>query len=78
MVTSVLKIAAAVAIGLPLVVYLAQDALIFHRQPLPEARRAEVARRFPAVRELLLQSSDGVKLHAWHVRTPGKIGRAHV
>ena len=33
------KIAAAVAIGLPLVVYLAQDSLIFYRQPLPDARR---------------------------------------
>jgi len=48
-VASLAKIASAVAIGLPLVVYLAQDALIFYRQPLPEARRAEVARRYPAV-----------------------------
>ncbi|MEW6689960.1 MAG: hypothetical protein AB1452_12820, partial [Pseudomonadota bacterium] len=32
------KIALAVAIGLPLVVYLAQDALIFYRQPTPESR----------------------------------------
>ena len=39
LVASILKIAAAVAVGLPLVVYLAQDSLIFYRQPLPEARR---------------------------------------
>jgi pimeloyl-ACP methyl ester carboxylesterase len=65
------KIGLAVAIGLPLVVYLAQDALIFYRRPLPESRRAEVARRFPAVQELFLQSEDGAKLHAWHVKAAG-------
>lgn len=65
------KIAAVVAVGLPLVVYLAQDALIFYRQPLPEARRAEIAKRFPAVHESFIQSEDGTKLHAWHVRAPG-------
>lgn len=64
------KIALAVAIGLPLVVYLAQDALIFYRQPLPEARRAEISRRFPEVQEIFLQSTDGTKIHAWHVRAP--------
>ena len=35
---SLAKIAAAVAVGLPLVVYLAQDSLIFYRQPLSDAR----------------------------------------
>lgn len=71
LIASVLKISAAVAIGLPLVVYLAQDALIFYRQSLPESRRVEVARRFPAVQELFLQSKDGAKLHAWHVKAAG-------
>lgn len=66
MFASLLKIAAAVAIGLPLVVYLAQDALIFYRQPLPEARRADVAQRFPAVREVYIQATDGTKLQGWH------------
>ena len=56
------------AVGLPLIVHLAQDALIFYRQPLPEARRAEVARRFPAVEEVFIQATDGTKLHAWHVK----------
>ena len=58
----------AVAVGLPLIVYLAQDALIFYRQPLPEARRAEVARRFPAVQEVFLQAKDGTRLQAWHAK----------
>lgn len=71
LVAAVLKISAAVAIGLPLVVYLAQDALIFYRQPLPEARRSEVARRFPAVQEVFIQATDGTKLHAWHARAAG-------
>ena len=67
------KIGLAVAIGLPLVVYLAQDALIFYRQPLSEARRADVAKRFPAVQEFFLKTEDGTKLHAWHVKSPGPL-----
>ncbi|MEO8142642.1 MAG: alpha/beta hydrolase [Betaproteobacteria bacterium] len=67
MVGSILKIAAAVAIGLPLFVYFAQDSLIFYRQPLPEARRAEIARRVPWVREVFMHASDGTTLQAWHV-----------
>ena len=62
------KIAVAVAIGLPLVVYFAQDSLIFYRQPLPESRRAEVARRYPAVREVFLKSGDGTRQQAWHAQ----------
>ena len=71
LIAAFLKVTAAVAIGLPLVVYLAQDALIFYRQPLPESRRAEVARRFPAVQEVFIQATDGTKLHAGHQRAPG-------
>ena len=56
-----------------MVVYLAQDALIFYRQPLSEARRADVARRFPAVQEIFLKTEDGTKLHAWHARSPGPL-----
>lgn len=68
---SLAKIAAAVAVGLPLVVYLAQDSLIFYRQPLPDARRAEVARRFPAASEVTISSVDGTKLHGWLVKPQG-------
>lgn len=66
-----LKIAAAIAVGLPLVVYLAQDSLIFYRQPLPEARRAEIARRFPAASEVAINAADGAKLHGWLVKPHG-------
>ncbi len=65
---SLAKIALAVAIGLPLIVYFAQDSLIFFRQPLPEARRADVARRFPAVQEIFIEAHDGTRLQAWHAR----------
>ena len=58
----------AVAVGLPLIVYLAQDALIFYRQPLADARRAEISKRFPAVQEVFLQAKDGTRLQAWHAQ----------
>ena len=70
-IATVLKLAAAVVIGLALIAYLAQDALIFYRQPLSEARRAEVARRFPLAQEVFIQTMDGTKLHAWHVKAAG-------
>ena len=73
LVASILKVSAAVAIGLPLVVYLAQDALIFYRQPRGEARRADIARRFPGVQEIFLRTEDGTKLHAWHVGASGPL-----
>jgi len=70
---SLLKIAAAVAVGLPLVVYFAQDGLIFYRQPLSEARRAAIARGFPAVEEINLATTEGTRLHAWHAKGSGPV-----
>ncbi len=70
---SLLKIAAAVAVGLPLVVYFAQDSLIFYRQPMPEARRAQITRSFPAVEEVNLQTAEGTRLHAWHAKGAGPL-----
>ena len=61
------------AVGLPLVVYLAQDALIFYRQPLSEGRREQLARHFPAVQEVFLPTADGTRLHAWHVKASGPL-----
>ncbi len=70
---AVLKIAAAVAIGLPLFLYLAQDALIFYRQPIDAGRRADIARRFPKVEEIVLRTPDGERLHAWRVKGSGPL-----
>ncbi len=63
------KIGLAVAIGLPLIVYLAQDALIFYRQPIGEGRRAEIARRHAAVADVWLTAADGTRVHAWHLNS---------
>lgn len=61
--------ALAIAVGLPLVVYLAQDALIFYRQPITEVRRAEIARLEPPAADVWLAAADGTRVHAWHVRS---------
>ncbi len=47
--------------------------MIFYRQPLQEARRADIAKRFPSTQEIFLQAKDGTKLHAWHVRGGGPL-----
>jgi uncharacterized protein len=64
---SVVTVAALVVIGLPLLMYLGQDSLIFHPQPLAEARRARIAQS-PAVESLFINAADGTRLHAWHVK----------
>jgi pimeloyl-ACP methyl ester carboxylesterase len=56
-----------VVIGLPLLVYLAQDSLIFHPQPRAEAQRAALASR-TAVESVFMEAADGTRLHAWHVK----------
>jgi uncharacterized protein len=61
------KIALVVAIGFPLLMYLAQDSLIFHPQRLAEARRLALSQH-PAVESLFIDASDGTRLHAWHVK----------
>lgn len=60
------------AIGFPLMMYLMQDRLLFFPQPLAQARRAEIKKRFPAVEEFVI-TSEKQKLHAWHVKgAPGR------
>ena len=61
------KIALIFVIGFPLLMYLAQDSLIFHPQRLDEGRRTALARS-PAVESLFIHGEDGVRLHAWHVK----------
>lgn len=68
---AIFQITALVVIGFPLLMYLAQDSLIFFPQPLAEARRAAIAQR-PSTESLFLDAADGTRLHAWHVRgAPG-------
>ena len=58
----------AVALGLPLVVYFAQDALIFYRQPIAEGRRADIVQRHAAVADVWLTAADGTRVHSWHLK----------
>jgi pimeloyl-ACP methyl ester carboxylesterase len=68
---SLAQIAAVVALAFPLMMYLAQDSLIFFPQPLAEARRAAIAQR-PSTESLFIDAADGTRLHAWHARgAPG-------
>jgi uncharacterized protein len=67
-------VALAIAVGLPLIVYLAQDALIFYRQPITEGRRAEIARLEPPAADVWPAAADGTRVHAWHVKSgPGLV-----
>jgi fermentation-respiration switch protein FrsA (DUF1100 family) len=70
-IAELLKVAAAIAVGLVLAIYFVQDRLIFYRQPISEARRADVARRFPAAQEFSLTVGDGVRLHGWRIAPAG-------
>jgi uncharacterized protein len=63
-VASLLTILGVVAIGIPLVMFLAQDRLLFFPQPLSDAQRAQIREK-----EILLDA-DGVRLQAWHI--PGE------
>jgi len=64
---SLAQIGAIFVIGFPLLMYLAQDSLIFHPQPLAEAQRVQIARR-AAVESVFIHAEDGTRLHAWHAR----------
>ena len=62
-------LAAALVIGVPLVMYLVQDSLVFMPQPMSEDRRAQVLKgKEHEVKSVFLQAGDGTKLHAWHVQ----------
>lgn len=67
---SVAKVLAVVVVGLPLVVWLIQDRLIFYRQPVAEAQRAAIEQRAAVAKSLFHSAADGTRLHAWLV--PGK------
>ena len=53
-------------LAFPAAVYLLQDRLIFHPQPLDAPRRAALGND-PSVKEIFLQAEGGVRLHAWHI-----------
>ncbi|HYN26773.1 MAG TPA: dienelactone hydrolase family protein [Burkholderiales bacterium] len=71
---SVLTIAAGVLVGLSILLYLAQDRLIFFRQPLDLERRDSLLRRFPNVEEVNLFAEDGTRLHGFLSKPPAVAG----
>jgi len=73
LVAATAKILLATAVGLPLLVWMAQDRLIFLRQPMAEAQRAAIEQRFPAARGVVHSAADGTRLHAWHLGVPGNV-----
>ena len=69
---AVLKVVVAVVVGVPLLVFLLQERLIFMPQPLSQAALADIRLRFPKGQNVFAQAADGTKLHAWHL--PGSSG----
>jgi uncharacterized protein len=64
---SAVTVIAIVVIGFPLLMYLAQDSLIFYPRPLAESRRVALSQG-GLVESLFMQAADGTRLHAWHVK----------
>jgi uncharacterized protein len=67
---AVLKVVAAVVIGVPLLAFLLQERLIFMPQPLSEAALADIRLRFPKGQSVFGQAADGTRIHAWHLPGP--------
>jgi pimeloyl-ACP methyl ester carboxylesterase len=66
----ILKLVAAVVIGVPLLVFLLQERLIFMPQRLSEPALADIRTRFPKGQNVFVQAADGIRIHAWHVPGP--------
>jgi uncharacterized protein len=65
---SLVKLGAAVLLGVPLIAYLMQDKLIFLPRPLTDEQHRAIAARHAEVGDVFLQSADGTRVHAWHVK----------
>ena len=62
-----MAVIALVAIGFPLLMFLAQDGLIFHPQPMAESRRLLLSQGTSA-ESVFIDAADGTRLHAWHIK----------
>jgi pimeloyl-ACP methyl ester carboxylesterase len=69
---ALLKLVAALAIGVPLAAYLMQDKLIFLTRPLSDTEHRAIAARHPDVADVFLQAADGTRVHAWHLKAADK------
>jgi hypothetical protein len=68
--SSLAAILAIVVFGVPLLMFLMQDRLLFYQQPLGPDARAAIGQRYAFAKEVYLQSDSGERLQAWHV--PGE------
>ncbi|HVP08706.1 MAG TPA: alpha/beta hydrolase [Burkholderiales bacterium] len=73
MLTSLAAILAVVVVGVPLLMFLLQERLIFFPQPLDAAQREAIGRQFSFAKQLFIQSESGERLQAWYV--PGAPGK---
>lgn len=72
---SIARIALAVVVALPLVLYFSQDRLIFQLQPMNEAGLAMIKKALPQAKEIWITAADGTRLHGWLAPAKGT-GRA--
>jgi hypothetical protein len=61
-------IAFAVVLALAVAMYVGQDRLIFHPQPMTETGLARTTNAFPGAESVFIQARDGTRLHAWYVK----------
>jgi pimeloyl-ACP methyl ester carboxylesterase len=67
---AILTVVAVVVIGVPLLVFLLQERLIFMPQSLSKPALADIRTRFPKGQNVFVQAADGIRIHAWHVPGP--------
>jgi hypothetical protein len=61
---------AAAVLGVLVLLYAAQERMIFFPRPMPERSRAQIAASAAGVESVFRRAADGTRLHAWHVRAP--------
>ena len=67
---AILKVVAAVVVGVPLLAFLLQERLLFYPRPQSDAERQDIRLRFPKGQNVFAQAADGTRLHAWHLPGP--------
>src|SRR5262245_546172 len=53
--------------------YLIQDRLLFHPQPLSESRASHISKAFPLAEVTLIRAREQVTLHGWFLKAAGRV-----
>jgi pimeloyl-ACP methyl ester carboxylesterase len=64
---AVIKVFAALVVGVPLLAFLLQERLIYYPRPLSDAALQDIRLRHPKGQNVFAQAADGTRLHAWHL-----------